>query len=355
MTGTKTIQGIRRTKGQLSLGLLILFAFLCSCSNNNKFFKIEGKFNGINQGELYIYGTYGTHKLDTISVAKGAFEYRIPLEDTVTFVIVFPNFSELPVFGLPGTTIEVKGDAAHLKETEVKGTKDNEQMTAFRLQTSQKTPPEVSKAAAEFIKAHPQSPASRYILDKYFIRTPEADYQQASELAGIIYQATPDNKELARLSKQLSALHALQKGKKLPSFTATDVLGRNVSSADLYAKVNVISVWATWNYESISIQSQLQRLQKKYGNDLRILSVCIDANPKDCRRIVTRDSIKWNNVCDGRMWETPILQKIGLSHLPDNIITDSQGKIIGFSLNYQKLTEEIEKILGKREDGQPPT
>jgi hypothetical protein len=132
----------------------------------------------------------------------------------------------------------------------------------------------------------------------------------------------------------------------LPSFTATDVDGKRVSSADLNAKVNVINVCASWNYESISLQALLRRLRKKYGDDnLKILSVCVDAHEKECKRILNRDSIMWSNVCDGRLWESPILQKTGLSNMPDNILTDSKGKIIAHSLNYQKLSKKISELL----------
>ena len=72
---------------------------LSSCGSDRQTFLLEGTFKGFNQGDLYIYGVNGTHKLDTISVVKGAFRYEIPLEEPVTFALVFPNFSELPVFG----------------------------------------------------------------------------------------------------------------------------------------------------------------------------------------------------------------------------------------------------------------
>ena len=327
-----------------------MVVFICllltvSCSKNTGVFKIEGSFRGMNQGELYIYGTHGTHKLDTISLQKGEFEYRIPLEDTITFVLVFPNFSELPVFAMPGATISIEGDATHLKETEIEGTDDNEEMTDFRLQTSQMTPPEVIQAATQYIKDHPTSPVSRYIFDRYFIRTQDADYQQAHELAEVMRLANPEDKELAQLSRQIEGLKINQKGLKIPTFSAKDINGNSISSADLNAKVNIITLWATWNYESMALQNLLNRLKGKYGNDLKIISVCLDANLKECKRIVGRDSIKWSTVCDGQMWETPILQKTGLTYLPDNIVINQQGKIIARTLNYQKMTEKLKELL----------
>lgn len=335
---------------RVALTLPAIMAFICliftvSCSQSNDYFKIEGSFRGMNQGELYIYGTHGSHKLDTIGLQKGEFEYRIPLEDTLTFVLMFPNFSELPVFAVPGATIKIEGDATHLKETQIKGTDDNKEMTAFRLQTSQMTPPEVNKAAAQFIKDHPTSPVSRYIFDRYFIRTQDADYQLAHEMAEVMRLANPEDEGLALLSRQVEGLKINQKGLKIPTFSAKDINGNSVSSADLNAKANIITLWASWNYESMALQNLLNRLKGKYGDDLKIISVCLDANLKECKRIVGRDSIKWSTVCDGQMWETPILQKTGLTYLPDNIVIDQQGKIIARTLTYQKMTDKLKELL----------
>ena len=108
---------------------------LISCGDSQKNFKIEGSFKGFNQGELYVYSMDGSQKLDTIGVSRGEFVYQASISDPTTLVIVFPNYSELPVFAEPGVTIKMKGNASHLKETEVKGTDTNKAMTDFRLKT----------------------------------------------------------------------------------------------------------------------------------------------------------------------------------------------------------------------------
>ena len=148
----------------VTLHLFTFSLFHLSCGNDRQTFLLEGTFKGFNQGDLYIYGVNGTHKLDTISVVKGAFRYEIPLEEPVTFALVFPNFSELPVFGEPRAEVEIEGDASHLKETKISGTELNEAMTSFRLKTSGMAPPEVTQAAEMFIKENPASPISLYLL-----------------------------------------------------------------------------------------------------------------------------------------------------------------------------------------------
>lgn len=320
---------------------------LSACGADRGTFRMEGEFKGFNQGEFYVYSTDGgIRKLDTIGVKGGRFAYQIPLDSTATFVLVFPNFSEIPVLGESGATVEIEGDASHLKEIEVMGTKENEQMTAFRMKVSEMTPPEAIKEAATFIKEHPASLASLYLLNKYFIQTPTADYKQAFELAQAILEAKPEDKKIATLVKQLEGMKALNSNGTLPKFTGTDIKGKPISSGDLYAKVNVITTWATWNYESQNIQRQLKRLEKEKGvNQLKIVSICLDANAKECRKMMDRDSITWCNICDGKMWDTPILTKLGLMKVPDNIITNSQGKIIAHSLPVAELNKKINELL----------
>ena len=326
---------------------LSLITLLSSCGPDRGFFRLEGEFRGFNQGEFYVYSTDGgIRKLDTIGVKGGRFTYQIPLDSAATFVLVFPNYSEIPVIGVSGAKVEVEGDASHLKEIEVRGTKENDLLTGFRLKVSEMTPPETVREAADFITKHPDALSSTFLLNKYFVQSQTPDYKKALSLAKTIHEARPGNKRIAALVKHLEGLQAIRNGATLPKFTATDIKGRPISSGDLYAPVNVITTWATWNYESQNIQRQLKRREKEKGvNRLRILSICLDANAKECRRLMDRDSITWCNICDERMWDNPILTTLGLSRIPDNIITDSQGRILAHSLPVAELNKKIDELL----------
>ncbi|MBP5776587.1 MAG: DUF4369 domain-containing protein [Prevotella sp.] len=326
------------------LPFCLLVVFLLGCGGDRQNFVMEGVFKGFNQGELYIYGFDGSHQLDTVAVVKGRFRYDIPLEDTTLFVMVFPNYSELPVLGIKGATVKVEGDASHLRETKIKEIKENEHMTNFRRNTSGKTPPEMVGLVAEFIKEHPASPFAPYLVRKYFVQTAQPDYQKAAELLKAIQKAKPNTRTLKAI-RQMEGLTVLKDGGMLPSFTATDINGRMVKSSDLNAKVNVITVWADWSFESTGLQQRLQAAQRKFGDDLKVVSICLNADVRACRRKMQHDSVKWSTICDGRMWDTPLLQKTGLSNVPDNIITDSKGKIIAHSLNSGELIPKIEELL----------
>ncbi|MBR7031573.1 MAG: DUF4369 domain-containing protein [Prevotella sp.] len=326
---------------------LSLITLLSSCGPDRGFFRLEGEFRGFNQGEFYVYSTDGgLRRPDTIGVKGGRFTYQVPLDSAATFVLVFPNFSEIPVIGASRAKVEIEGDASHLKEIEVRGTKENDLLTGFRLKVSEMMPPETVREAADFITKHPETLASTFLLNKYFVQAPTPDNKQMLSLAKAILEARPGNKRIAALVRHLEGLQSLRDGATLPKFTAIDIKGKPISSGDLYAPVNVITTWASWNYESQNIQRQLRRREKEKGaSRLRILSICLDANAKECRRLMDRDSITWANICDERMWDNPILATLGLSRIPDNIITDSQGRILAHSLPVAELNKKIEELL----------
>lgn len=333
-------------KRLLFLPLIVLL--LAACSQRHDNFVLEGSFKGFSQGELYIYGVNGAWPLDTIGVAKGKFRYAVPITEPTAFVIVFPNFAELLVMGEPGADVEIEGDASHLLQTKITGTKENEALTTFRRQTAEMTPQQASEAVFNLLKEYPQAPFATYLIQRYYIQSPTPDYKRAAEIAGLIKLSHPLASSNGDFIRRLKGVDALRDGNKLPQFTATDLNGRPVSNADLKAPVNIITTWSSWNYESINLQRQLQNRFRQAGSDLRILSICVDADVKDCRRRVTRDSVKWSTVCDGRMWESPVLNALGLAFVPDNIVTDASGKILAHGLQNRDLLTKIDNLLPKK-------
>ena len=328
------------------IGYILLTLIVVSCGAPSGHFRIEGRLRNFNQGEFYVYSPDGGKAgIDTIKVSEGRFAYETRLEEPATFIIVFPNYSEQPVFGESGATATISGDASHLKELEVKGTKTNEQMTEWRLMAGRLMPPEVKREAEDFIKKNPTSPISIYLLRKYFIDNTQPDFKKASLLANIMAKADRNNIQIDLLSKKLLKQKDIEVGNKLPKFSAVDINGKTVSNSDLKGKLNIVTTWASWSYESQNVQRMLNRNKKEYGSRLGIVSICIDANIKECRKRVTNDSIKWSTVCNGNMWDTPLLKSLAIDNVPGNIVCDADQKIIARNLKADKLEEKIKEAL----------
>lgn len=299
----------------------------------------------MNQGEFYVYSPDGAITgIDTIKVQGGRFAYEIPCEEEGTIVIVLPNYSEIPVFVEPGKSVDMKADASHIKDIEVTGTKVNERMTEWRKNTSSQSPDGLKKQAEVFIKDHPSSIISRWLLRKYFVVTLKPDLKKAKELVKLIEKESDKKSSVMRLAVGLENV-PLQVGDILPAFNAKDLQGNNVLASQYRVGKSVILVWATWDYEGQNISRRVFRKiedMKAQGKQVpKVLGISIDASAVDAKRSVGSDSTAWSTICDGLMWDSPVVKAIGTTRVPDNFVLEN-GKVKACHLNTDELLKQIE-------------
>jgi hypothetical protein len=334
-------KGVRAGFVAATLALL-----LAACGVDGKRFRVEGRFLNLNRGEFYVYSTNGLiDGIDTVKLEGGRFTYDIPCEREGTLVMVFPNFSEQPIFAQPGKSVDIEGDASHLKELTVKGTKDNKLMNQFREAIANASPPQVAKIAAMFAADNPTSLVSVYLVRRYFITTPTPNYKEAERLVKLLLAQQPKNGELNRMQTLISTLAKTSVGAPLPAFQARSTKGEKVSQQPYNkAAVAVFNVWSTTNMQSMEIQRMLKQKVRDSKGKLQVVSLCVDPILRECNDVLQRDSISWPNICDGAMFEGDVAKKLGIYTVPFNILLKN-GKIIARDLDNNQLKEQLDKLL----------
>ena len=334
-------KGVRAGLIAATLALL-----LAACGVDGKRFRVEGRFLNLNRGEFYVYSTNGLiDGIDTVKLEGGRFTYDIPCERKGTLVMVFPNFSEQPIFAQPGKSVDIEGDASHLKELTVKGTKDNKLMNQFREAIVNASPPQVAKIAAMFAADNPTSLVSVYLVRRYFITTPTPNYKEAERLVKLLLAQQPKNGELNRMQTLISTLAKTSVGAPLPAFQARSTKGEKVSQQPYNkAAVAVFNVWSTTNMQSMEIQRMLKQKVRDSKGKLQVVSLCVDPILRECNDVLQRDSISWPNICDGAMFEGDVAKKLGIYTVPFNILLKN-GKIIARDLDNNQLKEQLDKLL----------
>lgn len=313
-----------------------------SCGEDSRHFKVEGHLLQMNQGEFYVYSTEDAiNGIDTIKVEGGRFAYEMQCDHPATITLVFPNFSVIPIFAEPGKTVNVNGDASHLKELEIKGTKANEQLSAFRKQTANASPPEIKHYAAQLIADHPESVVGPWLVRKYFIATPAPDYKEAQRLVKLMMAHQKENGQLTLVSQFLKSAINVSVGSTLPTFTAYDINGKMVSSSDLSSGTAVICVWASWSYGSMNMLRQLKNKLQSHAGNVKVVAVSVDASKSDCRRYIKMNQIEWPVVCTGDLFETSLLKQLGMMTVPDNILIKN-GKIVARNLPTKELVDRLD-------------
>ncbi len=328
-----------------SVSLFLLTLVLVACGGDGRTFKIDGRLLNLNQGEFYVYSPDGAiDGLDTIFVAAGRFAYKGSCDASGTLVIVFPNFSEQPVFVEPGKNIKIRGDVSHLKELKVTGTAENKLMNDFREKAEDAEPAELPALVKAFVAEHPASLAAVYLINKYFIKTVEPDYPAAAELLQQTLDAQPDNGLLAQSLQKVKARAGTSIGQKLPAFRAVTIEGDTLTDKRFSKGTAVIYAWASTDFESCNIQRAL-----KGKDDLRVLGLCLDPFEKDCRRILKRDKIETDIVCDGLVFDGELVGRLGISALPDNLIIEN-GKITARGLSAQDMRKRFADSPTKKDE-----
>ena len=325
--------------------IIISALLLASCSTRSGWFRMEGHFLHMNQGQLLVYSTDGMiNGIDTIKVSGGRFSYEIPCTKPTTLMLVVPNFSEQPIFAESGEAIDISADASHLKIMEVKGTKQNELMTDFRLQTAQMAPPDVQHHAELFISDHLESPVSEYLLKRYFMMSAKPDYAKADALIDKMIEKQKDNGNLLRLKNDIKNIKNTGTGMALPEMSFEGINGQTVSSGDMKGHVTVIMTCATWAYESMNQLRQLNKKRKSMGNALNVVAICLDSSKEQMQNAIKRDTIPWPVVCDEMMFASPLVPKLGLYHVPGNIILNKQGHVVDRNLETPALLSKIDEL-----------
>ena len=326
---------------------VITTAAFTACGTDSHHFRLEGRFLNINRGEFYVYSPDGAiQTIDTIKIEGGRFGYEIPCEEEGTILIIMPNYSVLPIFTQPGKTIDMKADATHISEIKVTGTEENEEFYEWKKSVESLSPPQQKKQAEDYIRKHPYSIVSRWLLRNYFIATTDPDIKKVKALIAIMQKKGEENAMLSRLSEDVAGMAATQKGDRIPSFSATDINGKTVTTADYSSGKTIVLLWASWNYDGINmhrmLKSKLRDMARNGKKQPKILSICIDASKADTRNSLKYDSISWHVVSDGKMWDSPIVKAFGFSNVPDNVVIDN-----GTITARHKRMDEIIKELGE--------
>lgn len=328
--------------------IVILALTLSACGGTEGRFRLKGSFEHLEQGEFYVFSTDGgTTSFDTVAVQKGHFTYDVPLAAPATFHLLYPNLSELIIFGEPGEAVNVKGDAQDLQSVRVKGTKANEALTRFRLDNLNKPLNQKQEAAETFISENPASPAALYLFKEYFLTQETADNAKLHRLYSALCEAQPDNLQLRVWQSDL--MHRARtplKGDTLPDFRLALRDSTDFCRNDCNGRPLLINFWASWESRSVADMFQMKKLTKLKGDSINVLSISLDMSPSSLKGIEKIDTVTWPSYCDFKAWNSPAVQLFGIRSVPFFILTDSTGHVILTATSFHKEVEpELKKLF----------
>lgn len=354
---------------------------LQSCKQTSDEAIISGKVENHTDGTIFLKtrqdGKFIT--LDSISLDNGSFTLKAISDPAELF---FLQVDSLPVYfqllAQPGkitlslntenpSLMQVQGSEVHnvwdrykkemevfdvrIKEIQQKAiedaiAQDATQKEAMEAEIESIYQEQLEKGIA-FVLENSNSPASVYIAMRFL------SYQLEPAQMETIINVFPANlhqmKYYTDLMGRYEILKTVAVGQPAPVFSQADTTGTMVSLEDLKGKYVLVDFWASWCSYCRKANSHMVEMYNKYGQyDFVIMGVSLDSKRENWIQAIDDDKLNgWIHVSDLKGWQNEVAAQYGIRSIPQTILIDPQGTIIGRNVKGLKLDKMLEEIFNK--------
>jgi alkyl hydroperoxide reductase subunit AhpC len=330
------------------LAVLLVAGMMTSCGTNDRQFKIEGRFKDMPAGELYIYNQdYIDSKIDTIYINNGEFAYAGNAEELTPYTLVFPNALEQVIFVQNGSVIHYNASANDLKNYTVDGNEENELMNEFRKQTNGMNAAQQREVAETFINDHSESAVAIYLFDRYLVQDQSTSIKTLKKVIKTLKKAQPQNRLVMKVENTLKQIENGQVGKTIPSIELTAKSKRTINIGKTNEDYTVLVFWSTWmpgRYDFIDEFVVLTEDYAEYKN-VKIVAISLDSEIFKWENAIREDTTYCEHVCDGKVWDSAPVKKLGITSVPTFIIADKNHKIVARGSSVGEMDKELQKLV----------
>lgn len=320
---------------------IIGFVLVVSCNFGDSV-TIKGELQGFDEGELYFYRPFDNSKVvDTVRVKRGKFTYETSVEKEMPVILQFSSSAEIPIFAKGGSSISVKGNVTDLQNMKIKGGDANKEMSEFRAEVNL-APGKTRTIVEQFIKGHPESIVSTYLLYKYFVQTNPIKINNLEKYLPVLRKSQPENTYLKQIEGQLKEYQLGTPGHDMPAFQLKTTNKKTISNATYKGKYYLVLFGASWSSSSASYGYTLFSSLSNKGKRMPIIYISLDVNYITNSVMVPGLNIAYVN--EPLVWESPIVKSCHVVNIPDNILVGPDGKIVARGLSTDQLKGKIETL-----------
>ena len=349
-------------RNKLVLGMLMA----CSFAFAQEKYQVSGHLEGMTNDTLIVIvnteNIAGIERKDTIVLDNGNFGFNVCTEGTRLFVAVAksetgetlsadgkPLMGGLAVAGeymvINGSQVtgspfyqeldtadkQIRIDEKILKDLQdsvknriAAGENPDSVQASFRKEVADMT----SKAILNYIKTHPESNVSAYMLLSLGTKANEgiallSDKVKQGVMAGFIRSVHEMCDALVKQEKE-AAITA--EGTEAPDFTLNDVNGKPITLSSLRGKYVVLDFWGSWCRFCIKGFPAMKEAYAKYKDKVEFLSIACNDTDASWKAALDKHRLPWLNVRN----ETPdnVSKRYGIPGYPTKIILSPEGKIL---------------------------
>ena len=191
----------------------------------------------------------------------------------------------------------------------------------------------------EYIKAHPESFVTHYILDGV-----KQDYP-IDQLKDLMAGFTTESIYRDHLNDYVTKLERLEVGQPFIDFTLQSKDGENITLSEKIAqnKLTLIDFWASWcgpcRRENPVVKAAYEQFHE-LGFD--VVGVSVDQDEADWLKAVEDDQLPWTQVRDS---ENTTSEAYMVYYIPSNFLFDQNGTMVAKGLRGEDLTAKLAELL----------
>jgi len=200
---------------------------------------------------------------------------------------------------------------------------------------------------SQYIRTHRRSAVSGIMLaamhEQEFNKGFHEMFQQLYALLDPQVRALP---YVQKFRENLRKNERIAIGRTVPDFTLPDTLGNLVSTTHFRGQYTLIEFWASWCIPCRKESPLLVRTYQQFKDrGLAIISVSFDSRKDHWTKAIREDGFTWTNVSELKRWRNALNETWHISSIPDNILLDPSGQIIGRNLRGLRLEKKLEALF----------
>ena len=356
----------------------VLFALVFVSCDNKDSYTLRGNIKGLQHSELYFVSGKDL-RIDTFRTKSGKFTYRGVAQTVEPLLIYMENGNIWTTLWVQnGEKFSLTGDARYPELIMVKGGEINKLLTAFKTENlslikekcdlrdklqhaessesinngqffSQiKNIDQLLKMAAQdFVEANPSSIAALVMIQDYIL-----DIENASEIKpylDIVVKELDGNPLFEKLQNLCTNDLKTKTGEPALDFRIIDTRKDTISLekfSNQYLILNFASSLCVFCEPEFD---ELKAIRKIYPEkELSILTISLDENNDDWKRLAEKKGIDWLQMVDTTGWASEMASKYNVITLPCNYLIDKNSIIIGSRLSVDSINSILtDKIKPK--------